>query len=289
MGFKYLKRQVANRSGQAMAEFVIIMPVLLLIFLAIIFFGKAYLIKANTYTAARYYTWNVGRKVKVNRDKLNKLFFQGDPSKITIGKAAKHNIAELDAGLDNNVFGEIGEIFNVFGDTTRRKVTYALGPIPFQRGEVKISSSHYVDIDPWKGMSPVAWALTGIGLVLGLADKVVKIPCPAGVGEQQAKDLVIKLLKEALGKKVKEELKVEFEEVLKNLKDEIFNDINGFIQEEVVNKFESELDELESEIKNKAFEQLDGVVKGIKGLAFDQFSGIMRESREQVKPLPPKD
>ncbi|UCD84714.1 MAG: pilus assembly protein [Deltaproteobacteria bacterium] len=270
MVIKYLKRQVANKSGQAMVEFVIIMPVLLLLFIAIIFLGRAYLIKANTYTAARYYTWNEGRGAGVNSDKLNELFFQGDPSKITIEDADPHSIA----GFDNDALTTISEIFDILSGTTRKKVTYALGPIPFRGGEVKISSSHYVDIDPWKGMSPAALTLLGIGVVWGYAVDPAKVPpCPADVGS-----LVGDLVAKVLGEAGRQGLTQVIETALTELRDEISNYATDFIQDKFIN-------ELESTITDEAEKQLDGVVEGIKGAALDQLSGFIGEAGGQVSSI----
>lgn len=250
MGLKYFKRLIFDRSGQAMTEFVIVLPVLLLLFLAIIFFGKAYLIKANTQVAARYYTWKVGRKAVVDKKRLSQLFFEGDPSKIEIKEAETPRIA----GFDSRAFKSISKIFDILGSTEMKTVSYRLGPLPFQAGEIKISSSHYVDIDPWKGKSMAAIALLGIGFGWGyFVDPVRVPPCPASIGA-----LAEKLVGEVFGRKAEEELRQMVDSSVAQLQDRASNYARNWIQNEFLKK-------LETSIETAALNRFSGFMKGMEG------------------------
>lgn len=259
MGIKYLKRLIANRSGQAMTEFVIVMPVLLLLFMAIMFFGKAYLIKARTEVAARYYTWGVGRKAAVSKKRLSQLFFEGDPSKIEIREAETPSIA----GFDFRALKSISKIFDVLGSTERQTVSYRLGPLPFRAGEIKLSSSHYVDIDPWKGRGKVAMTLLGIGFAWGyFVDPVRVPPCPASIGA-----LAEKLVADVIGKKAKEGFRQMVDSSVDQLQDRASNYARNRIQNEFLKKLETSMEKV-------ALDRFSGVMKGMEGQIKSSSEGL---------------
>ncbi len=250
MSIKYLKRLIFDRTGQAMTEFVIVLPVLLLLFLAIIFFGKAYLIKANTQVAARYYTWGVGRKAAVSKKRLSQLFFEGDPSKIEIKEAETPSIA----GFDSRALKGISKIFDVLGGTEMKTVSYTLGPLPFRAGEIKLSSSHYVDIDPWKGKGMVAMTLLGIGFGWGYFIDPVRVPpCPASIGA-----LAEKLVGNVFGRRAEKELRQIFDSSVAQLQGRASNYARNRIQNEFLKK-------LEGSIEKAALNRFSGVMKGVEG------------------------
>ncbi len=75
-----------KRSGQSVAECVIVLPVLILIFWIVVYFGRAVVLKQRTAMAARYHTHKIARDFpKPDAGKIHSLFFYDVGESANIG------------------------------------------------------------------------------------------------------------------------------------------------------------------------------------------------------------
>lgn len=154
-----------NQSGQAMAEFTVFSPVLVIILVAIIFFGKGYYMKQKCYTAARYCAWYAGRhdKSEANncRNLMNSVAFAGkNTSNITYdGPKGFGNIpvSQWFSGGSSSATGIIMSIFGVLNQADEYTVMFT-AKVPkilqFMGSQNKAKSTHTVVADCWTWLDP---------------------------------------------------------------------------------------------------------------------------------------
>lgn len=175
---KHLKPNIRifnDTRGQAMTEFCVAMPVLIIMFWAIWYISDVYIVKHKTLVAARYGTWLLAKDKDLEKAKVDafiaKRFFSNQSSKLTVtaqhlGTDAKtfKDKAEKKSG---NRGGWIDKIIKFIAKTFMGsdsptvyslKVEYevplifgALNISDFATENVKITSEHYVVGNTWNG------------------------------------------------------------------------------------------------------------------------------------------
>ncbi|GEM_PF-1954143 len=153
-----------DEKGQSMTEFVMVIPVYLIMIFGLIFFVKAFFIKQQTISAVRYVTIAKG-EFKKNDDEvketLGKVFFNRVDK-----ESASFSSLESSEGLDtvfSNAGGDESEAINVlFGvldevsSTKGYKVTYQINvkgdltqKIIGDKSKVTISTTYFIDKNTW--------------------------------------------------------------------------------------------------------------------------------------------
>lgn len=143
-----------NTDGQAITEFIIILPALLLMMCCVVFFARMLILKQHCVIAARYIAWYAGRNegLEPQMSTIRSLFFDNSAS-ISITHPSPHiGFADNSAGGPGDVLGSVSGI-----DGTEIKVKGAL--YPFLRVRLKSGSEHFVFLDTWKGDSTTGKAL----------------------------------------------------------------------------------------------------------------------------------
>ena len=176
MNFSCLFRKLMMcRRGQAMTEFAVVAPILVILLLSIIYISDFYVIKIKVLTAARYGAWQIARNQMdentidmniVDNTKLN----DSDVTNIeTPDQPLKEcddggdNMTSVLSGIDKSVEDALSFFLDPESETTGFHVTYnvpvklesKLGPHRFRDDyegkNFHIIGSHYVDGNSWNG------------------------------------------------------------------------------------------------------------------------------------------
>ncbi len=153
-----------DEKGQSMTEFVIVLPVYLILIFGAIFFVKAFYIKQQTISAVRYVTIEKGefkvddQKVKEN---LGKIFFNRvDKDKVSFEKVSSSEALETvfseNNGGTNEVLGFFLNVLDKISSTKGYKVSYQIEvkhkftqKIIGNKAKVTISTTYYIDKNTW--------------------------------------------------------------------------------------------------------------------------------------------
>ncbi len=172
-------RLFRNTRGQAMTEFCVAMPALVIMFWAIWYISDIYIVKHKTLVAARYGTWLLTRDNNLQQSTVNQFiarrYFDNDSSKLTV--VAQHRGSDSEEGNsrafqdsadENSDNGEwVDRILNFIGSAFMGsdspsmhslRVEYevplvfgALNVSDYALENVKITSQHYVVGNTWNG------------------------------------------------------------------------------------------------------------------------------------------
>jgi len=163
-----------NTRGQAMTEFCVAMPALVLMFWAIWYISDVYIVKYKTLVAARYGTWLLARDNDLEQSTVNEFiarrFFDDESDDLTV--TAQHRGGSSsgleDAAGENSENGEwVDDIISAIGSAFMGsdspsmhslKVEYevplifgALNIGDYAMENPKITSEHYVVGNTWNG------------------------------------------------------------------------------------------------------------------------------------------
>jgi hypothetical protein len=152
-----LLRPIRGESGQAMAEFVVFAPVLVLILIAIMFFGQGYYLKQKCYTAARYCAWYCGRHADGDQTgcqtTIKDIAFKGeDTDALTFDGPQGFGDIPDSFGLDY-----ITSILSGLSQADKYTVSYKVkvpGVLSFMGEDRNPRSLHTVVSDCWTWMDP---------------------------------------------------------------------------------------------------------------------------------------
>ncbi len=153
-----------NEKGQSMTEFVMVIPVYLIMIFGVIFFVKAYFIKQQTIAASRYVTIAKG-EFKANDDDvkevLGKVFFSRvDKDKVKFEEVdtseALETVFNEEGGETNEVLGVFFNVLDKISSTKGYKVSYEIEvkgeftqKILGDKDKVVISTTYYIDKNTW--------------------------------------------------------------------------------------------------------------------------------------------
>lgn len=169
------KRLAKDNRGQAMVEFVVVMPALLLLLFAIEYTAKAYHVKNQTAFSARLAAWHESRGEAVSSDLMVRHYFSDHPERLvadkirepyceTVNQQEQRNVVErffdgATTALSGFGWG-LNSVFNTSSDWPRTgySVTYAL-PRNYRlldlrteaATEFTIRSQHFVAGNSWNG------------------------------------------------------------------------------------------------------------------------------------------
>ena len=187
-----------DNRGQAMTEFCVVVPALVVMFWAIWYITDIYVVKFNTQVAARYGTWLLARNHDVEKSNVDtfiaRRFFDSDSSDLTI--TAQHrgdNSSDFqNTAQQNSDSGEwVDRIINFIGSAFMGSdspsmhslkvecevplIFGALDVTDYAENSPKITSEHYVVGNTWNGcQSDVHDVIDMIASLLGdLLDTIV--------------------------------------------------------------------------------------------------------------------
>ncbi|WP_201328670.1 TadE family protein [Thermotomaculum hydrothermale] len=147
-----------------MTEFVMVIPVYLIMIFGVIFFVKAFFIKQQTISAARYVTIAKGEFKEKDEDikeNLGKIFFNRvDKDKVTFEKVnsseALDTVFSGHGGDTNEVLGFFLKVLDKISSTKGYKVSYEIEvkgkftqKIIGNKKKVTISTTYYIDKNTW--------------------------------------------------------------------------------------------------------------------------------------------
>lgn len=153
-----------DEKGQSMTEFVMVIPVYLIMIFGVIFFVKAFFIKQQTISAVRYITIAKGEFKESDEDvkeNLGKIFFRRlDKEKV---KFEKVNSSEALETMYSESGGDTNEVLSIFlnvldtiSSTKGYKVSYEIEvkgkltqKIIGDKKKVVISTTYYIDKNTW--------------------------------------------------------------------------------------------------------------------------------------------
>lgn len=153
-----------NEKGQSMTEFVMVIPVYLIMIFGVIFFVKAYFIKQQTIAASRYVTIAKGEfktKDEDVKDVLGKVFFSRvDKDKVKFEEVntseALDTVFSGHGGDTNEVLGIFFKVLDKISSTRGYKVSYEIEvkgkftqKILGNKKKVVISTTYYIDKNTW--------------------------------------------------------------------------------------------------------------------------------------------
>lgn len=163
-----IREMLRRQKGQAMAEFVVFSPVLVLIFIGIMYFGRGYYLKHKTYTAARYCAWFCARQggdqyqtcVNTQRN----IAFQGVLHDGGDGTAEDLELPQPYTGGDlPEDLGTVSSILATVSNATYYKASiklYVPNVLKFMGNLKTAGSTHVVMGDCWTTMDPASFVST---------------------------------------------------------------------------------------------------------------------------------
>lgn len=140
-----LNKKMTTAAGQAVTEFIIAFPVLLLMLCSVIFFARMLVLKQRSVMAVRYIAWYAGRDGNNGpaRDTIKALFFEKGSDIAITHPAPSVGFAGNSLGFFGSVIGSVaginGTALRVQGD-----------PYPFLRQKSSTGAQHFVFMDTWK-------------------------------------------------------------------------------------------------------------------------------------------
>ena len=139
----------ASRRGQAMAEILVVLPVLILIFAAILFLGEGYNRQADTIIATRYTVWTNSRagKSQVTEKDLARLFYNSEEMK----ERLKIKDAPETEPFGNKLLAGLSDLLGQGSGTDGKTLTFTFRPRPGSDQNTPIASTHYLDGNTWRG------------------------------------------------------------------------------------------------------------------------------------------
>ncbi|MCX5859234.1 MAG: hypothetical protein NT056_04990 [Proteobacteria bacterium] len=137
-----------SQRGQAMAEILVALPVLILIFAAVLYLGEGYNRKADTIIATRYTVWTNSRagKSQVTEKDLALLFYNREEMK---ERLKLKNAPESEPFEDILLFG-LTDLLGHGSGTDGKTLTLTFRPRPGSDKNTLISSTHYLDGNTWR-------------------------------------------------------------------------------------------------------------------------------------------
>ncbi len=153
-----------DEKGQSMTEFVMVIPVYLIMIFGVIFFVKAFFIKQQTISASRYVTIAKGEFKEKDEDikeNLGKIFFHRvDKDKVKFEEVttseALDTIYSEHGGETNEVLSIIFDVLDKISSTRGYKVSYEIEvkgkftqKIIGNKKKVVISTTYFVDKNTW--------------------------------------------------------------------------------------------------------------------------------------------
>ncbi|MCX5866758.1 MAG: hypothetical protein NT009_04620 [Proteobacteria bacterium] len=135
--------------GQAMAEILVALPVLILIFAAVLFLGEGYNRKADTIIATRYTVWTNSRagKSQVTEKDLARLFFDSEEAQ----ELLKLQDAPENEPFSNSLLSGLSDLLGQGSGTDGKTLSFTFRPGPGSEKNTIISSTHYLDGNTWRG------------------------------------------------------------------------------------------------------------------------------------------
>ncbi len=153
-----------DEKGQSMTEFVMVIPVYLIMIFGVIFFVKAFFIKQQTISAVRYVTIAKGEfkaKDEDIKENLGKIFFSRvDKDKVSFEKIESSKALETvysDAGgTVNDIIDILFGVLDAISSTKGYKVSYEIEvkgkftqKIIGNKSKVTISTTYFIDKNTW--------------------------------------------------------------------------------------------------------------------------------------------
>ncbi len=155
---------IKSQKGQSMTEFVMVIPVYLIMIFGVIFFVKAFFIKQQTISAVRYVTIAKGEFKEKDEDvkeKLGKIFFSRvDKEKVEFSKVSSSEALDTvfseQGGGTNEVLGFFLDGLGKISSTRGYKVSYKIEikgeftqKILGDKKNVEIATTYYIDKNTW--------------------------------------------------------------------------------------------------------------------------------------------
>ena len=149
---------IKSETGQAMTEFLIVFPALLLSIAIVVFFARLLVLKQRTVTAVRYASWYAGRHGDTLPDEkqIKALFFATDTE-------IKFTTPDASVGFAGNQLGDLGDILGSIAGLKGTGIQVRADDIPFTGTKSYASAVNFVFMDTWNDSS-----ITGNVLKYGL-------------------------------------------------------------------------------------------------------------------------
>lgn len=153
-----------DQKGQSMTEFVMVIPVYLIMIFGVIFFVKAFFIKQQTISAVRYVTIAKGEFKKSDDDVkqvLNKVFFSRvDSSKVNFEEVgtsdALDTVMSKNGESPNQALSMLLGVLDAVSSTKGYKVSYEVEikgeftqKILGDKKKIAIGTTYYIDKNTW--------------------------------------------------------------------------------------------------------------------------------------------
>lgn len=131
-----------------MAEILVALPVLILIFAAVLYLGEGYNRKADTIIATRYTVWTNSRagKSQVTEKDLAPLFYNSEAMK----ERLKLKNAPESEPFGLQLLPGLSELMSISSGTDGKTLTFTFRPRPGSDKNTLISSTHYLDGNTWR-------------------------------------------------------------------------------------------------------------------------------------------
>jgi Flp pilus assembly protein TadG len=158
---KCFKKIHRFEAGQAMVEFVVVVPVLVILLIAIQIVAESYLVKHKTIIASRYGTWRLAHdKTSTTTDvkaRIARYYFKGDTDNVSVEPYNRADPGFVEGTMDfvNDIFVDDmnNEAFSAaYSVSYRTNYRYGARFLSETLPEtVTIRSHHIVDGNTWNG------------------------------------------------------------------------------------------------------------------------------------------
>ncbi len=150
----YKDKMSPFETGQSITEFVIALPVLLLMLYTVVFFARLLIMKQRATMAARYISWYAGRHndQEPSIDTVNALFFNKGTN-ISISHPSPA------VGFAGNQLGELSGVLGTVAGIKGTGVSVKCDNYPLTHQRSSTGAQHFVFLDTWKENSSTGKAL----------------------------------------------------------------------------------------------------------------------------------
>ncbi len=144
-GSSCTEKKGGRMAGQAITEFIVVFPVLLLMLCAVVFFARTLVLKQRCVAAVRYVAWYAGRHggAEPSKDSIRELFFDRD-TEFTITHP------EPSVGVAGIELGSLGSVLGAAAGIAGTGIEAQGADYPFLRRRVRTGARHFVFMDTWK-------------------------------------------------------------------------------------------------------------------------------------------
>ena len=167
-------RIIRSQRGQAMVEAALVMPFLVFLLFAIVYFGQTFIDFSNSVTAARFTVLKQGRGDDGSAEQAAQKFYPARESSVSFEDLTS---SFLDPSTYSNVdtsdgMAAVMGVFSSLANTAQGKVSFAVRPLPIVNpNNLTVKGYFGADLDSWEGSTLLKVALWGASYALAKKSK----------------------------------------------------------------------------------------------------------------------